>query len=105
MTTRKHGLPTHDNASLVAWLRSHGLGVGCGPGVAVSAFRADLTALLAQASAGRREYAGNAPEATRSVLESEAATLDAVTRLVAGDMAPMRSWLPSWRWDEDPRAR
>jgi hypothetical protein len=53
---------------------------------------------------GRRRYAEQAPESTRMVLLSEADTLDAAARVVDGDFRALRSWLPSWDWQEgDPR--
>ncbi len=61
---------------------------------------AELLDLLTQAAAGRREYAANAPDPARLILEQEAATLDAVARLVSGDRSVMLGWLPSWRWPD-----
>lgn len=98
-------LPTSDPASLHAWMDSHGLGHGAGVGTVLAAYRQDLTELLEQAAAGRREYAANAPQASADVLVQEACTLDGVARLVTGDPAAMTCWLPSWRWtDEMTRA-
>lgn len=65
---------------------------------AVDRERDRLFGLLAEAAAGRREYAVNAPEASALVLEDEARQLEAVARLVRGDMTAMTAWLPSWRW-------
>lgn len=90
-------LPTDDD-SLIAWLQSHGLTRSCGPGATISAFRRDLVFLLEQAAGGCREYAVNAPDASRAVLEQQASDLDAVIRLVEGDMTALTAWLPSWRW-------
>lgn len=60
-----------------------------------------ITDLLAQAAAGRREYAVNAPDDSALVLESEARQLETVARLVRGDMTAMTAWLPSWRWTSE----
>ncbi|WP_213004748.1 hypothetical protein [Paractinoplanes toevensis] len=65
---------------------------------AVTRERDRLLGLLADAAAGRREYAINAPEDSALVLESEASQLETVARLVRGDMSVMTAWLPSWRW-------
>jgi hypothetical protein len=98
-------LPTSDPDSIRAWMASHGLGHGAGAGTILAAYRQDLTALLEQAAAGRREYAANAPQDSADVLEQEACTLDGVARLATGDPASMTCWLPSWRWmDEMNRA-
>lgn len=79
-------LPTSDHASLTAWMRSHDLGHGAGVGAVLSAYRHNLTTLLEQAAAGRREYAVNAPDDQRAVLEQQASDLDGVARLVDGDV-------------------
>ena len=97
-------LPTDDFDSLSDWAASHHLGRSCGVGAALNAFRLDLGYLLAEAAAGRREYAANAPEASAVVLEQEADTLDAVIRLMRGDMSEMTRWLPSWRWTDEMTA-
>jgi hypothetical protein len=91
-------LPTYDNDSLIAWVRSHGLGLTCGAGTALNAYRHDLVQLLEQAAAGRREYAVNAPPDAALALESEARQLETVIQLVQGAMSAMTAWLPSWRW-------
>jgi hypothetical protein len=70
-------------------------------GVAVTRDRERLCALLAEAAAGRREYAVNAPEDSALVLEDEARQLETVARLVRGDMSAMTAWLPSWRWTSE----
>jgi hypothetical protein len=70
-------------------------------GAVLFAYRHDLTTLLEQAAAGRREYAVNAPDDQRAVLEQQAADLDGVARLVGGDMGAMTAWLPSWRWTDE----
>jgi hypothetical protein len=93
-------LPTSDNNSLMAWAVEHNLGLSCGIGACLSAYRQDLTALLREAAAGRREYAVNAPDSSALVLEDEARQLETVIRLIEGDMAAMTAWLPSWRWTD-----
>jgi hypothetical protein len=60
-----------------------------------------LQALLAQAAAGRREYAVNAPDDSALILEDQARQLEAVARLARGDMTVMTAWLPSWRWTDE----
>lgn len=62
---------------------------------------ARLQDLLAQAAAGRREYAVNAPDGSALVLEDQARQLEAVARLARGDMTVMTVWLPSWRWTHE----
>jgi len=104
-------LPTDDFDSLSDWAASHNLGRSAGVGAALSAFRQDLTALLRDAAAGRREYAerltGNDPASREVVdglaldLESEARQLETVIRLVEGDLSAMTAWLPSWRWTDE----
>lgn len=101
-------LPTVDDGSLKAWAAEHNLGLSCGIGACLSAYRQDLTALLREAAAGRREYAsrlsGNDRASSTVVdemalaLESEARQLETVIRLIEGDMSAMTAWLPSWRW-------
>jgi hypothetical protein len=96
-------LPTSDHASLTAWMRSHDLGHGACVGAVLSAYRHDLTTLLDQAAAGRREDGARAPESIGGVLDfdDEAILLESVARLVAGDMGAMTAWLPSWRWTDE----
>ncbi|GAA0583097.1 hypothetical protein GCM10010172_80160 [Paractinoplanes ferrugineus] len=65
---------------------------------AVERERDRIAGLLADAAAGRREYAVNAPDDSALVLESEAVQLETVARMVRGDMTAMTAWLPSWRW-------
>lgn len=65
---------------------------------AVQEDRERILDLLAQAAAGRREYAVNAPDESALVLEGGARQLETVARLVRGDMSAMTAWLPSWRW-------
>ncbi len=60
----------------------------------------DLGALFRECAAGRREYAKNAPDDTRALLEVEANTLEMAARVADGDESPLYSWLPSWRWTE-----
>lgn len=91
-------LPASDSDSLKAWAAQHNLGLSCGIGACLSAYRQDLTALLREAAAGRREYAVNAPDSSALVLEDEARQLETVIRLIEGDMSTMTAWLPSWRW-------
>jgi hypothetical protein len=67
--------------------------------------RARIAALLRQGRDGRLEYATLAPEPSRLLLESEAATLDAAAQVVEGDLGPLLSWLPSWRWTSEMAAR
>lgn len=96
-------LPTSDQDSLTAWMRSHSLGHGAGVGTVLSAFRHDLIILLQQAAAGRREYGARAPESIGGELDfdDEAILLESVARLVDGDMGTMTAWLPSWRWTDE----
>lgn len=68
---------------------------------AVPAEGSGLAAMLRAAAAGRREYAENAPDPSRAVLEQEAATLESAARLADGDMEPMYGWLPAWRWTSE----
>lgn len=91
-------LPSGDPDSLREWALRHDLSEIDYVESALTAYRQDLTALLQQAADGRREYAVNAPESSALILEDEARQLDAVARLVAGDMSVMTAWLPSWRW-------
>lgn len=67
--------------------------------------QARIAAVLRQARDGRLEYATSAPDSTRLVLESEAATLDAAAQVVEGDLDPMFGWLPSWRWTDEMTAQ
>jgi hypothetical protein len=69
--------------------------------LAISRERARIVDLLAQAAAGRREYAVNAPDDSALVLEDQARQLETVARLVQGDMSAMTAWLPSWRWTSE----
>lgn len=101
-------LPTSDSDSLKAWAAERHLGLSCGIEACLSAYRQDLTALLREAAAGRREYASSLSgndRASNAViddmaldLESEARQLETVIRLIEGDMSAMTAWLPSWRW-------
>lgn len=68
---------------------------------AVKRERDRILDLLAQAAAGRREYAVDAPDESALVLEDEARQLETVARLVRGDMSAMTAWLPSWRWTHE----
>jgi hypothetical protein len=63
--------------------------------------RGRIAALLRRGAAGRREYAANAPDAQRQVLEIEANVLDHAAKVAGGDLGPMLSWMPSWRWTDE----
>lgn len=54
--------------------------------------------LLRACAQGRRDYAQNAPEDTRRVLEIEANAYDNAARLVDGDLTVAYGLLPSRSW-------
>jgi hypothetical protein len=77
----------------------------------------DLAALFRECASGRREYLRTIESYVREkdggqdfapsadALRLQADTLDAVARVINGDLGPLYDWLPSWRWtDEMTRA-
>lgn len=59
-----------------------------------------LAGLLRTVSAGRLEYATNAPEHAAEILRTEANAYENAARIVEGDEHMVRALLPSWRWPE-----
>lgn len=55
---------------------------------------------LRRAAAGRREYQGGGEDSDR-VLAEQAGTIEMCARVVEGDLAPLRYWLPTWRWTDE----
>ena len=49
----------------------------------------DAARLLRMAAEGRREYAANASEPDRLLLEHEATVLESAARIVEGDLGPL----------------
>lgn len=60
--------------------------------------------LLRLAASGRREYARGAVGIVLHDLLAEADALESAARLVDGDLDVLKSFLPSWMWDQIPYA-
>jgi hypothetical protein len=78
---------------------------------------AQLAGLFRACAAGRREYLRTIEQHIRQagpgardvvpsadMLRHEAAVLDAVARVIDGDLGPLYNWLPSWRWTKEMNA-
>ncbi len=57
--------------------------------------------LLKLAARGRREYAKNAPDEQKEILETQASALDSAIQIMEGSLSPLFGLVPSWMWTED----